>query len=260
MKKIKVTAVSYLNTKPLLYGLINHPIINELELTIDIPSVCAQKLVDNQVDLALVPVAAIPQLKTPYIISDFCIGTEGAVQTVCIYADRPIEELDTIYLDYHSRTSVELSKLLLKEYWQLSPRLIHGKEGYIEKIKESSGGLIIGDRTIGMEERFAYTYDLGAIWEQHTGLPFVFAAWVSNKKLSPVFVERFNEALKVGLSQIPALKLLLQSPHPDFDLETYFTKYISYTLDTSKKKALHRFLNYLKEDLQASITESLLMV
>ena len=260
MEKTKVTAVSYLNTKPLLYGLINHPIINELELTIDIPSICAQKLIENQVDLALVPVAAIPQLESPYIISDFCIGTEGAVKTVCIYADEPIESLDSIYLDFHSRTSVELTKLLLKEYWQLNPQLIPGQEGYIDKIKGKRGGLIIGDRTIGMEEQFAYTYDLGEIWEKHTGLPFVFAAWVSNKKLEETFIAKFNDALKIGLSQIPALKLLLQSPDPNFDLETYFTKYISYTLDNAKKKALHQFLNYLKKDLQASITESLLAV
>ena len=129
MKKIKVTAVSYLNTKPLLYGLLHHPISEQIDLQIDIPADCAQKLIDDEVDLALVPVATIPLLDNPQIISDFCIGTEGAVKTVCIFAERPIEELDYIYLDFHSRTSVQLTRLLLQEYWQFSPILLKSSEG-----------------------------------------------------------------------------------------------------------------------------------
>ena len=84
--KIKVTAVSYLNTKPFLYGIFNHGLEEELDLELNIPSVCAQKLRDGEVDLGLVPVAIIPQLIRPHIISDYCIGTVGAVKTVCLYS------------------------------------------------------------------------------------------------------------------------------------------------------------------------------
>ncbi|MDX1942329.1 MAG: MqnA/MqnD/SBP family protein, partial [Saprospiraceae bacterium] len=118
-RKYKLTAVSYLNTKPLLYGIFKNKIADQIELQLDMPSVCAQKLKDGRADIGLVPVAVIPELKTPHIISDYCIGTVGAVKTVCLYGERPIEEWNALYLDYQSRTSVELTKLLLKEYWKL---------------------------------------------------------------------------------------------------------------------------------------------
>lgn len=243
MEKIKVTAVSYLNTKPLLYGLLNSPLAHQIELELNIPSDCARKLSAGEADLALVPVAVIPELASPHIISDYCIGAKGAVKTVCIYSDCPIEEAQAIYLDYHSRTSIALTKLLLREYWQLAPELLPAKEGYIRKIGGKTAGLVIGDRAIGLSKHFKYTYDLGEIWMQHTGLPFVFAAWVSNRPLPGPFLEAFNAALQSGIAQIDKLKYLLLPPQPDFDLEAYFTKHISYELDSSKRKALARFLS-----------------
>lgn len=260
MKKYKVTAVSYLNTKPLLYGLLNHPVFDQMELQTDIPSVCADKLIRNEVDLALVPVAAIPEMESPYILSDYCIGTEGSVKTVCIYAMQPLEELKYIYLDFHSRTSVELVRILLQHHWDLQPELIQGEAGYLNQVQGNTGALVIGDRTIGLEKRFDYAYDLGEAWENFSGLPFVFAAWVSNKPLPQDFIKAFNEALKDGLKHIPELMLLLANPYPDFDLEEYYTQYISYDLDQPKRQALEKFLKYLKQDLQPSIQESLLLV
>ncbi|HKK76960.1 MAG TPA: menaquinone biosynthesis protein [Saprospiraceae bacterium] len=258
MKKIKVTAVSYLNTKPLLYGLVHHPVFEKIELQTDIPSLCADRLIHDEVDLALIPVAAIPNIKNPQIISDYCIGTQGTVKTVCIYAEQPIETLSTIYLDHHSRTSVKLAQLLLEKHWHLNPKLLTGQEGYIDQIKEDTGGLVIGDRTIGLEKRFSYTYDLGEAWASYTdGLPFVFAAWVSNKPLPASFIEEFNEALKYGLDHIPKLMYLLPTPGQNFSLEEYFTKYIKYELDNGKREALRQFLYYLKADYPLSLKESL---
>ncbi len=243
--KHRVVAVSYLNTKPLLYGLLRSEIQPELELDLAIPSECARRLLAGEADIALVPVAIIPELPEAHIISDYCIGADGAVATVCIYGDVPIEEMTNIYLDHHSRTSVMLTRLLLEEYWELNPKLIPAEEGYIDRIGGTTGGLIIGDRTIGLEARFPYVYDLGEVWKKHTGLPFVFAAWVSVKPLTPAFIAAFNQALREGMEHLPELQLLLSSPHPDFDLVEYFTHHIDYDLDDTKRKALERFLGYV---------------
>lgn len=249
MPKIRVSAVSYLNTKPFLYGLLRSPIADQLEISMAIPSECARQLEAGTTDLALVPVAVLPHLASYQLVSDYCIGTVGAVKTVCIYGEVPIEEMQAIYLDYHSRTSVELSRLLLEEYWQLQPTLLSAEEGYIEKIKGHTGGLVIGDRTIGLDKKFPYVYDLGQVWEQHTGLPFVFAAWVSTRSLPADFLADFNAALAEGLAHIPELQLLLPNPDPDFDLVDYFTNYISYDLDGSKRAALDRFLAYCAKSI-----------
>jgi chorismate dehydratase len=242
LDKIKVTAVSYLNTKPLLYGLLKSELSPQIDLNLDIPSSCAQKLKTGEAQLGLVPVAIIPELASSHIISDFCIGTIGAVKTVAIYSDLPIEQVEKLYLDFHSRTSVELTKILLKEYWQLSPQLIAASPGYIDQIEGTTAGLVIGDRTIGLEEKYNFHYDLGQVWMDYTGLPFVFAAWVSTKQLSDTFIEQFNKALRSGIDAIPELMYLIPSPDPTFDLHDYFTNYISYTLDEKKKQALKRFL------------------
>lgn len=246
MKKIKITAVSYLNTKPLLYGLLQSPIANQLDLSLDIPSDCAQKLLDGEADLGLVPVAVIPDIPNARIVSDYCIGTNRYVKTVGIYADQPIETLTGLYLDHHSRTSVALSKVLLQDYWQLDPQLIPATDGYIDKIGGSVGGVVIGDRTIGLEDRFKYFYDLGNAWYEFKQLPFVFAAWVSNKELPATFLQSFNQALRTGVEAIPQLMYLLTTPSAAFDLQQYFTQNINYELDAPKRKALDLFLGMLK--------------
>lgn len=260
MIKQRLCAVSYLNTKPFLYGLLQSPVGEELLMETAIPSECARRLAEGSTDIALVPVAALAQLTDYYLLSDFCIGTVGAVKTVCIYGDVPIEEMKEIYLDYHSRTSAMLTRLLLEEYWQRSPELRHAEEGYIGKINGHTGGLVIGDRAIGLEERFNYVYDLGEVWKMHTGLPFVFAAWVSRKPQSPTFSAAFNAALQNGLDHIPALQLLLPSPHPDFNLTEYFTHFISYELDADKRQAMERFLAFCRKSQAQSAQSSEVLV
>jgi len=249
MDKIRITAVSYLNTKPFLYGLLNSPLADQIELSLDIPSECARKLRDGLVDMALTPVAILPELSNWHLVSDYCIGAEGSVKTVNLYSEVPVEVLETVYLDHHSRTSVALVQLLFKEFWQHQPQFLAASEGYIKNIKGTAGGVVIGDRTIALEGKFAYEYDLSECWEALTGLPFVFAAWVSLRPLPSGFESAFNAALASGIAAIPKLKLLLPSPHPDFDLETYFTKYISYDLNAQKRKALDYFLHYLQTNV-----------
>lgn len=255
--KYKLTAVSYLNTKPLLYGIFKSDIAKKIDLQLDMPSVCAQKLKDGKADLGLVPVAAIPELETPHIISNYCIGTVGAVKTVCLYGARPIEEWTAVYLDYQSRTSVELTKLLLKDYWKLNPILLPAQPGYESEISGSIGGLVIGDRTVGLDKKFPYVYDLGEAWMAHTGLPFVFAAWVSNRPLDAAFIAEFNASLLLGVAAIPELIYLIPSPQPGFDLQEYYTKYISYRLDDAKRKALSLFLSLISRKEQPTVFRSL---
>ncbi len=243
--KIKVTAVSYLNTKPFLYGLFKSPIADQIQLQLDIPSVCADKLLQGEAHLGLVPVAVLPKLKQYQLVSDYCIGCHGPVQTVCVYADKSIQELDSIYLDYQSRTSVQLLKLLLREHWGLNPALIDAKSGFESRIGGNTGALVIGDRCIDLENRHTFQYDLGEHWHRHTGLPFVFAAWVATKTLDPAFEAAFNAALRNGIEDIPQLVYILPQPTNHFDLKKYLTHYIQYQLDSSKRLALKRFLETL---------------
>lgn len=241
---MRITAVSYLNTKPFIYGLYRSDLAGHFDLSLDIPSVCARKLLNGEADLALTPVAIIPELPEAHLVSEYCIGAIGAVRTVCLYSEKPMHEIKRIYLDFHSRTSVALIKVLCAHYWQIQPEWIPATEGFEQKIKGDTAGVIIGDRAIGQEKNFPFVYDLGEAWTNWTGLPFVFAAWVSAKPLNPEWISRFNQALKIGLDHLPELIKILPSI-PNFDLENYYRENISYELDDAKWQGLNKFLGYL---------------
>jgi chorismate dehydratase len=240
---LKISAVSYLNTIPFIHGLKQSELIKTLDLQLDYPSICADKLINGTVDLALVPVAVIPKLKESYIISDYCIGANGAVDTVCLYSDVSIEEIESIALDYQSRTSVALLKILLKEYWQLNPELKKANVGFEENIKGNHAALVIGDRAFALNTKHTYIYDLSAIWKEMTGLHFVFAAWVANTKLPKDFIVSFNKALEKGLSNIDKALALEGDSYPNCkDPEDYLNNKISYNLDIEKQKGMKLFL------------------
>ena len=251
-KKIKISAVSYLNTLPFLYGIKNSGLIEKIDFSQDMPSVCASKLLKNEVDIALVPVAVIPLMNEYYIISDYCIGASGKVKTVLLLSDVPLAEIKSIYLDYQSRTSVNLLKVLANKYWKINPEWKSTTKGYENKIEGKNAGLIIGDRTFHLEKNYKYVYDLAEEWEKYTKLPFVFATWVSNKPIEKEFIKEFNEALSFGIKNIETVVSDYYSAFSDskIDLHKYFTQYISYELDFDKKNAMKLFfkeLNIIKK-------------
>ncbi len=219
-----------------------------MELALDIPSDCAKKLLNGEVDLGLVPIAILPQLKEYHIVSDYCIGANGKVDSVALYSDVPLNEIENIYLDYHSRTSVALVQLLANEYWHITPNWLKADSDFIDKIEGKSAGVIIGDRTFNLSKTYKYKYDLAEEWKKHTGLPFVFACWVANKELSSDFISKFNEALKIGVDNVDGVVLdTVQLLIPKTKLKTYLNKNIDYHLDSDKQQALQKFIKYIKK-------------
>lgn len=205
------------------------------------PAEVAQLLLEGTVDAGLIPVAVIPELKESHIITDFCIGSDGPVASVCIFSDVPLERVERIYLDYQSRTSVLLARILLREYWKCdAPLLATKSDGFRKEIEGTTAGLVIGDRALEQRLHSPYIYDLGEAWKAHTGLPFVFAAWVSNKPLSPAFLTAFSAANAMGLEHLPLV--IKENPYKLFDLHQYYTNHISYQLDSAKGKGLQLFL------------------
>jgi chorismate dehydratase len=237
--------VSYLNTKPLLHGIKKHPIIDEIELVEDYPAKLAQALIEGKIDVGLIPVAATTRLSTWQIAGDYCIGCDGEVASVALFSEVPIEEVQTVLLDYQSRTSVNLAKILLREFWNKDVQLINATgEDFRAHIAGTTAGVVIGDRALAQRAHSAYIYDLGEAWKQHTGLPFVFAAWISTKALPADFLAAFNEANRQGLEQREHLAATLQHPH--YNLKTYFEKNIDYRLDEKKRQALQLFLQKME--------------
>lgn len=240
MNKIRVSAVSYTNTYPFLNGIRKSKVMDQIDLSVDYPSACAQKVIDDEADMGIIPTAALLSLPEYYINTDFCIGTEGAVDSVFIFSNKPITEVETLRLDKQSRTSNGLARVLLKNYWKRDVQLI------TDDGVEPDAYVLIGDRTFGKKNTVPYVYDLGKEWFDFTGLPFAFALWVSNKKLPESFVKDFNDALAYGVAH--AIDVIEGLPEFEgFDYTKYLTAHLDFHLTDRKREAVQRYLDYLKE-------------
>lgn len=212
-------------------------ILEQIDLSLDIPSVCSTKLIENKVDIGLVPVAALLYIKDYQIISNYCIGANGKVGSVFIFSDKPIRDVKTLKLDAQSRTSNNLAKVLIKNHWNLRPEFV--SKGPADAFVQ------IGDRTFGKKDRYPYKYDLADEWFNFTGLPFVFAVWAANKAIPEDFKIAFNSALKYGLDH--RKEIISDLPEVDnFDLDDYLMKKIDFNLDEKKLDALAKFHELIK--------------
>ena len=251
MEKIRISAVRYANTYPFIFGLTECGFTKKAVLETDHPADCALKLIDGRSDLGLMPVAAIPFLKEPTIIGDYCIGANGKVRTVQIMSNTPFEDVKTVYLDYRSRTSVALIKVIAASFWKKEFKWVDTASGFnFEMILNREAVVLIGDQCFELEGKFIYKCDLAEEWKKFTGLPFVFACWVANKPLPDKFTEDFNNALYYGVNNIDLVleRFGKAGAITGTDLRKYLTENIDFILDTNKRTAMNLFL-----DLQKSI-------
>ena len=237
--------VSYLNTRPLLLGMEQSPFKERIELMKAYPAQIAQALLDDTIDIGLVPVAVMPLLKHPQLISKYVIGAEGEVASVALFSQVPMDQIEKVYLDYQSRTSVALAKILFKQYWKKEVEFLNATEGYINQINGTTAGIIIGDRALVSLDKFEHIYDLGSAWKVYSGLPFVFAAWVANKPIPLDFMEAFDTANGYGLSHLEDVIALIPANEQVYDLHKYYTENISYELTDEKRAGLAKFLEAL---------------
>ena len=247
-KKIKVGIVSYLNTRPLLYGLKLPPIANEIQLVEENPARLAELLIDDEIDVGLIPIAVIPQLEKYFICGDYCIATETEVASVCLFSEVPVNQIERVYLDYQSRSSVALLKWLMKEFWNIHPEMVQATDdSYRKKIQGTVAGLVIGDRAFEQRKISTFIYDLASEWRSITGMPFVFAAWISKEPLPTSFIQKFDEANAIGLSHIDEIVTSLQFEL--YDLKKYYSLHLSYKFDDRKRKGMDLFLQYIRTGL-----------
>ncbi len=240
---MRICAVSYLNTRPFLFGLHQEFSPEEIQIETRVPSECAQVFAEGKADLALVPVGTLAELNHPLILNNWCIGAEGKVDSVFICANQEIQSIRHLIQDQHSRTSNLLSAILLENYWRQPVEIQLPREGAWLQPEEDTAYVIIGDKAVAARENFRYVYDLAEMWKLYTGLPFVFAVWVY-REMDLTQEMRVLKAFQYGMQH---LEQVASASAPDFGLTQkqvleYFTISLSYTLDTPKMAAIERYL------------------
>jgi chorismate dehydratase len=248
MDKIRISAVKYANTYPFIYGLKESGFEKRVTLETDHPADCASKLINNSVDIGLIPVAVLPLLKEYHIIGDYCIGANGNVRTVMLLSNCPFGDIKNIYLDYRSRSSVNLTKVLAKNSWKRDFRWINTtKEFDFINIGFNEAVVLIGDQCFEFENSFIYKIDLAMEWKKFSGLPFVFACWTSNKYIDPAFIKEFNDALRLGVNNIDAVVEMFGNTGSitGKTLKNYLTENIDFKFNDEKKAGLKLFLELM---------------
>jgi chorismate dehydratase len=250
MDKIRISAVKYANTYPFMYGLTESGFDKEVVLETDHPADCAAKLINNTVDIGLIPVAALLSVKEYQIVSDYCIGANGNVRTVLLLSNCPFEDIRSIYLDYRSLSSVNLTKVLARNSWKREYKWINTSKAFdFLNIGFNEAVVLIGDQCFEFENSFRYKVDLANEWKKFSGLPFVFACWTANKPINNEFIIKFNNALSLGVNDIDAVveKFGNTGTIKGEVLKKYLFENIDYNFNDEKKKALKLFLELLAE-------------
>jgi chorismate dehydratase len=175
---VRVGAVSYLNTRPLVYSL--PAMAPEAEIEVDVPSRLADRLRQGLLDVATIPSIEYFRLPGATIVSDACVACNGPVQSVKVYGRKPVRRIETLALDEGSRTSVAMSLILLEDRFGVRPELRPLPIGASVEDSDADAVMLIGDRgMLAPPGDFAFVWDLGEEWSQWTGLPFVFSMWVA---------------------------------------------------------------------------------
>lgn len=165
-----------------------------------------------------------------------------------MYSEVALSDIKTVTLDYQSKSSVTLIKILNKFFWKQDFEFEEAKPGYEKNILGNRAAVVIGDRTFSLNGNFKFEYDLADEWKKFTGLPFVFAAWICNSDMDDQFVIDFNTALKHGLLNIDAAIKESKENYPSqFSPTDYLKNKIDYNLDRDKMKAIELFLSYIKQ-------------
>ena len=200
-RPVRLGAVSYLNVRPLVYRLEQHP--DEVTLRFDVPSECARLLEAGEIDLGMIPSIAYVDRAGDRIVPGVCIGSDGPVASVALFARKPVREIATIALDTSSRTSAALVHILCARRFAIQPSFIPHGPDLAAMLAAADAALLIGDRALFADHRAhgADKIDLGQVWTEMTGLPFVWAFWAGRPNAaSGSTIRRLQTAAESGMA------------------------------------------------------------
>jgi chorismate dehydratase len=234
-QSFSVGAVSYLNSRPLIYGLAEQP---DVRLTLDVPARLLDGLRSARFDVALLPVIDYQRLDGLKIVPASGIGSDGPALTVRIFSSVPISEMTELACDVESHTSVALARIVLAERYGIHPKFVSGDQS-------ASSRLLIGDKVIcdapaGMQHQL----DLGAAWKDLTGLPFVFAVWTARAGVNLADIPaRLADALRRGMENLDEIIAEHAVPRgwPPELARQYLTDYLRFDISAEHLRAIAHF-------------------
>jgi chorismate dehydratase len=254
MRRLRISAISYLNTAPLMWDFDHGDVGGHFDISYTLPSACARALAEGRADIGIIPAAAYTQIPGLQVLPDVAIGSRRAVRSILLVSRMPIEKVRTVALDTSSMTSVALTKILF-EKWLGGGRTFTAMAPDIDQmLSVCDAGLVIGDPALQIDRTRYNTLDLAEEWIRYTGKPFVFAFWaVRGDALSEAdpaldLAAIFSQSRDHGL-EAASLAQIAEEWAPRLgisqsDVQTYLTENIQYRLDAGCLEGLQLFYRY----------------
>jgi chorismate dehydratase len=240
-----ISAVSYLNTWPLVWGFLHGPQWGIFDFRFDLPVHCAEALRDGKAGIGLVPCAELDRLGLDFL-PDLGIACEGPVRSILLISRKPFREIRTLAVDSSSRTSVALARILLAECYGCRPALTPLAPYLDEMMVDKDAALIIGDPALHLDpDALPYeVLDLGGEWVKWTGLPMVFAVWAGRSDLlTSEVAATFRASYNWGSEHVDDMvaRAWAERGFPKDLARQYFTRYIAYQLSSKHLEGLAAF-------------------
>jgi chorismate dehydratase len=249
MSALRISVVKYLNSVPLIWGMLYGQQQGKYELQFATPAHCADAVRDGNADIGIIPVIEYHRMERMQIISGISIASKSRVRSVLLLSKIPIEKIQSVAVDTSSRTSSAFLRILMGKFYSRPVNLIPSAPRPDEMLKRADSALVIGDPALTYRGS-AKIYDLAAEWKRFTGLPFVFAFWAGheNKNLSK-HRKDFEESREFGLAHIDdiAAEYALKLDMEPADVKVYLTENIDYSLDEENCKGLRLFFKLARE-------------
>jgi chorismate dehydratase len=250
MRKLRIAAISFLNTAPLMWDFEHTGLGREFEIISTVPSECAEMLRNGAADIGIVPVVAYTYISGLRVIPNVAIAAKGSVRSILLVSKMPLEEVRTVAADTSSRTSVALARVLFRK-WMGGPRQFTSMPPLLDvMLKCCDAALIIGDPALTVDRTRYVCYDLAEEWKRLTGHPFVFAFWaVRGSALTETdldLVKVFQQSRDHGLANVDTLAREW-SPRVGISesaVRTYLTENIDYSLDDENLAGMELFFRY----------------
>ena len=252
----RVSAVSYLNTSPLVWGMLHGPERDRFDLEFRLPTGCADQLASGAADFGIVPSFELTRQDLE-IIPGTGIACHGAVRSILLISTCPAARIRTLALDSSSRTSVELVRVILQRRYGVTPQSVCHAPDLEAMLRIADAALIIGDPALRLDPATLpwHVYDLGAEWVEMTGLPMVFAVWAGRKgTVTPELVAAFQESCRYGLArleEIVAAESEARGFAPDL-VRQYLTRHIVHELGLRDYQGMELFLDYASQGAGAA--------
>jgi chorismate dehydratase len=247
---LRVSAVSYLNTWPLVWGFEHGPQKGLYDLRFDLPSACADAVGSGEADMGLVPCAELDRLELDFL-PQLGIACDGPVRSILLISKRPFAEIRTLAADSGSRTSVALTRIVLAEQYGCRPSIAPQPPKVDDMLAGSDAALIIGDPALRLapETPGYQTLDLGAAWTSWTGLPMVFAVWAGKSRfLTPQVAQTFSDSYAWGRQHMDEIvkRAECERGFPAALAREYLTRHIVFELSPKHLKGLQLYRDYVR--------------